>query len=327
VTSSVGVRRSAPDSAAPEAAGSATTTRRSGSLRPRLAPWLFVAPAVLLAAGLLAAPLIYTLWLSLQGRRVSGSGLGVATEIFVGLDNYKRTLGDGQLWEGFGRMLLYAAIAVPATMLMALVFALLLDNPSTRLGRFSRISIFVPYAVPGVIAALMWGFLYLPGVSPILDGFSAVGMDQPDLLGQNSIYFSIANITIWGSVGFNMVILYTSLRGLPKEIFDAARIDGCSELQLALRIKLPLIVPGLVLTGLFTIIGALQVFSEPNIIQTLTNSIGSDWVPMMLVYSDAFVSNDLYSASATSIVITAITLVASLGLLKVLQSRAFGEGR
>jgi multiple sugar transport system permease protein len=298
---------------------------RRRTMQPRLAPWLFVAPAVVLALGLLAAPLVYTLWLSFQGRKVTGGGLGVAQQVFVGFDNYARTLSNGDLFAGFGRMLLYAAIAVPITMLLALLFALLLDNASTRLGRFSRIAIFVPYAVPGVIAALMWGFLYLPGVSPILAVFQALGLDQPDLMGQNAIFFAIANISIWGSVGFNMVILYTSLRGLPQELYDSARLDGCSELQLALQIKLPLIVPGVILTGLFTVIGALQVFSEPNTVMTLTNSIGSDWVPMMLVYRDAFVTNDLYGASATAIVITAVTLIASLGLMRVLQRRAFGE--
>ena len=300
-------------------------TRKRRSMQPRVAPWLFVAPAVILAAALLLAPLLYTLWLSFQGRKISGSGLGVAQEVFVGFDNYARTLTDGDLFAGFGRLLIYCAISVPITMVLALVFALLLDNASTRLGRFSRISIFVPYAVPGVIAALMWGFLYLPGVSPILAIFEALGLDQPDLMGQGSIFFAIANISIWGNVGFNMVILYTSLRGLPQELYDSARLDGCSELQLALRIKLPLIVPGVILTGIFTVIGALQVFSEPNTIQTLTNSVGSDWVPMMLVYRDAFVTNDLYGASATAIVITAVTLIASLGLLTVLQRRAFGE--
>ncbi len=294
------------------------------SLRPRVAPWLFVAPALLLAAGLLAAPILYTLWLSVRGRAVTGGGLGVVSETFVGFDNYLRVLGDTALYAGFGRLLLYAAIAVPGTMLLALLFALLLDNPSTRLGRLSRITIFVPYAVPGVIAALMWGFLYLPGVSPFLAITDALGLDRPDLMGPDSIFFAVANVSIWGAVGFNMVILYTSLRGLPQELYDAARLDGCSELQLALRIKLPLIVPGLVLTGLFSVIGALQVFSEPNTLMTLTNAIGSDWVPMMLVYRNAFITNDLYGASAMAIVITAVTVVASLVLLKVLQKRAFG---
>lgn len=298
--------------------------RRAPS-RPRLAPWLFVAPAVVLAAGLLAAPIVYTLWLSLRGRRISGSGLGIAAEEFVGLDNYARAVVNPDLYAGFGRLLIFSAIAVPITMVLALIFALLLDNPSTRLGRLSRITIFIPYAVPGVIAALMWGFLYLPGVSPIRAAASAIGLPEPDLMGSGSIFFAVANVAIWGSIGFNMVILYTSLRGLPQEIYDAARIDGCTELQLALRIKVPLIVPGLILTGLFSVIGALQVFSEPNTLMTLTNAIGSDWVPMMLVYRDAFVANDIYGASATAIVITAVTLIASLGMLTVLQRRAFGD--
>jgi len=298
-----------------------TTTKR---LRPVAAPWLFVAPAIVLSAGLMFAPLIYTVFLSLQGRRVPASGIGVATDVFVGLDNYLRTLTNPALYASFGRMIVYALIAVPLTMALAVVFALLLDNLSSRLTRFSRISIFLPYAVPGVIAALMWGFMYLPGVSPLGEILTTVGAPVPDPMGPGSIFFAVANVAVWGGVGFNMVILYTSLRGLPQELYDSARLDGCSEVQLALRIKLPLILPGVILTGLFTIIGALQVFSEPNMMMTLTNTISSDWVPMMLVYRDAFVTNDLHGASATAIVITAVTMLASLGLLRLMRSRAFG---
>jgi len=300
----------------------ATTTKKR--LRPVAAPWLFVAPAIVLSAGLMFAPLIYTVFLSLQGRRVPASGIGVATDVFVGLDNYLRTLTNPALYASFGRMIVYALIAVPLTMALAVVFALLLDNLSSRLTRFSRISIFLPYAVPGVIAALMWGFMYLPGVSPLGEILTTVGAPVPDPMGPGSIFFAVANVAVWGGVGFNMVILYTSLRGLPQELYDSARLDGCSEVQLALRIKLPLILPGVILTGLFTIIGALQVFSEPNMMMTLTNTISSDWVPMMLVYRDAFVTNDLHGASATAIVITAVTMLASLGLLRLMRSRAFG---
>jgi multiple sugar transport system permease protein len=294
-------------------------------LRPRVAPWLFLAPAIVLAAGLMFAPLVYAVVLSLQGRKVPASGIGVATDVFVGLDNYVAALTNPALLSSFLRMLGYALLAVPLTMGLALVFALLLDNLSTRFARFSRISIFIPYAVPGVIAALMWGFMYLPGVSPVGELFTAWGWPVPDPLNGGSVLLSVANVSIWGGIGFNMVILYTSLRGLPQEIYDSARLDGCTEVQLALRIKLPLILPGVILTGLFTIIGALQVFSEPNMMMTLTNAITSDWVPMMLVYRDAFVTNDLHGASASAIVITAVTMIASLGLLRLLRNRAFGN--
>ncbi len=300
------------------------TLLRTTRLRPTVAPWFFLAPAIVLSAGLLFAPLVYTVVLSVQGRRVPASGIGVATDVFVGFDNYLRTLTNPALLASFGRMLILALIAVPLTMGFALLFALLLDHLASRFTRFSRISIFIPYAVPGVIAALMWGFMYLPGVSPVGELFTAFGLPVPDPLDGASVYWAVANVCIWGAIGFNMVILYTSLRGLPQEIYDSARLDGCSEAQLALRIKLPLILPGVILTGLFTVIGALQIFSEPNMMMTLTNSITSDWVPMMLVYRDAFVTNDLYGASATAIVITVITMVASLGLLRLLRTRAFG---
>ncbi|GAA3908370.1 carbohydrate ABC transporter permease [Microbacterium invictum] len=299
--------------------------KKRSRLRPRVAPWLFLTPAIVLAAGLMFAPLVYTVVLSLQGRKVAASGIGIAADVFVGLDNYVAALTNPALLGSFARMLGYALIAVPVTMGLALVFALLLDNLSTRFTRFSRISIFVPYAVPGVIAALMWGFMYLPGVSPVGELFSLWGWPVPNPLDGGSVFLAVANVSIWGGIGFNMVILYTSLRGLPQEIYDSARLDGCSELQLALRIKLPLILPGVILTGVFTVIGALQVFSEPNMMMSLTNSITSDWVPMMLVYRDAFVTNDLYGASATAIIITAVTMIASLGLLRVLRDRAFGS--
>lgn len=288
----------------------------------RAAPWVFLAPALVMITGFLAVPLGYALWVSLHGRHVSGGGLGVAEEVFVGFDNYVRVLQRADLLPSVGRMLLFAAIFVPITMVLAWVFALMLDNETTKLRRATRIGIFIPYAVPGVIAALMWGFLYLPGVSPFHDLAAAWGLPRPDFLGAGSIVASIANIAIWGAVGFNTVILFTALRAVPAELGDAAKIDGCNTIQLALRIKTPLIVPGLLLTGMFSIIGSLQVFSEPNTMVTLSTAIGSDWVPMMVVYRDAFITNDLNGASALAMVMTAATVLASLLLFAGARLRA-----
>lgn len=137
--------------------------------------------------------------------------------------------------------------------------------------------------------------------------------------------FSVANIGVWGGVGFNMIVLYTALRGIPREMYDAARIDGASEVQIALRVKIPLIAPALVMTGVFSIIATLQVFSEPATLQPLTDSIPSSWVPLMTIYRDAFVNNDIHTAAAASVVLALGTLVVSLGVLSFLQKRAFGR--
>ena len=122
-----------------------------------------------------------------------------------------------------------------------------------------------------------------------------------------------------------MVVIYTSLRALPAELYDAARVDGCNEWMLALRIKVPLLVPSLVLTGVFSLIATLQVFSEPMTLRPLSNALDSAWVPLMKVYRDAFVRNDIYSAAATSVVIAVVTFALSYGFLKLVGSRAFTQ--
>lgn len=290
----------------------------------RVAPWIFVGPAVLLSIFTIVLPFIYAVYLSLQGVRVSGGGLGRRQEVFVGLANYARSITDPELWSGFARMLTVGAITVPITLGFALLFALFLDTPRVRLARFSRIAIFVPYAVPGVIASLMWGFIYLPGVSPIREIAAALGLAQPDFFTRDSVFWSIANIVIWGNIGFNMVILYTALRGIPSELYDAARMDGATEVEIAWYIKLPMLLPAMVLTALFSLIGTIQLFAEPTTLEPLSNAVSTTWVPMMLVYRDTFISQNLYSGAATSIFVAVLTTAASVLLFWATRRRGKG---
>jgi len=300
------------------------TRRRTAS---RAVPYAFLAPAIVMFTLFLILPFGYTIWASLQKVKVKGLGLGRGgrTLVFAGLENYRSVLGDDEFWASVGRALLYGVILVPVMLGLALVFALLLDWPWTRLRRFSRIAIFLPYAVPSVIASLLWGFLYLPAVSPLhwlLDWF---GLPQPDLLGPDRIMGAIANIGVWGGVGFNMLVLYTALRAVPGELYESARLDGCSELQIALRIKIPQITPAIVLTTIFGTITTLQVFAEPMTLRPLTNSLSTTWSPLMKIYRDAFARNDIHSAAAASIVVGLASLVVSFVFLRLVQSRAFAS--
>jgi multiple sugar transport system permease protein len=102
-------------------------------------------------------------------------------------------------------------------------------------------------------------------------------------------------------------------------------MDGCTEVQLAWRIKLPLITPALVMTSLFSLIATLQVFSEPMTLDPLTNVLPSTWVPLMKIYSDGFRDDDIYAAAAASVLLALVTLVLSLLVLRLVQSRAFRE--
>jgi multiple sugar transport system permease protein len=301
--------------------------RRSATGRAGPAPYLFVAPAVGFFVFFLLVPTFYALWLSTRHSKVSGSGLvpGSRRESFAGLSNYTASLRDPEFVHSLLRMVIYGAIVVPIMLGLALTFALILDSSVARLRRFTRIAIFLPYAVPGVIASLLWGFLYLPHISPIRYAAEHLGLPVPNFFTPTSIFGSVANIAIWGGTGFNMIVLYTALRTVPPELYDSARVDGCGEFQVATRIKLPMLLPALVLTTVFSLIATLQVFNEPTTLKPLTNVISSTWMPLMKVYRDGFINGDLYSAAATSVIIAAFTLVVSFGLLRLVSDRAFGE--
>ncbi|HXH34020.1 MAG TPA: sugar ABC transporter permease [Plantibacter sp.] len=286
-----------------------------------------LAPGIILFLVFMAAPIVYTLFLSFQKKQVSGLGLGSGsrTTAFAGFENYLGTFSDPEFAASVGRVLLYGLILIPCMLGLALLFALLLDSRRTRAVSVTRISIFLPYAVPAVISSVLWGFLYLPAVSPFYAVFDALGWNAPEILSSGTIIFGIANIALWGGVGFNMIVIYTSLKAVPSEIYEAARIDGASEVQIALRIKIPIVAPALVMTGLFSMVATLQVFAEPTTLRPLTNSLSTSWSPLMLVYRDAFTRDDIYSAAATSIVIAVATFIVSFVFLRVVQKRAFGQ--
>ena len=295
---------------------------------PRLAPYAFVAPAVALFALTILIPIGYTLYLSLEKTQVSGLGLGAGArkQVFAGLSNYAGGLTDPAFLSSLVRVLVYSLILVPVMLGLALLFALLLDARRVKFQRFSRLSIFLPYAVPTVIGSLLWGFLYLPTVSPFPAILSRLGLSMPNLFATHTVLFSVANIGVWGGIGFNMIVMYTALRAVPTELYEAAWIDGASQVQIALRIKIPMIAPALVLTGVFSMIATLQVFNEPQTLYPLTNTISLDWMPLMRVYDLAFNYNNIYGAAALAMLIAVFMFALSYGLLWVSNKRVF-QGR
>jgi multiple sugar transport system permease protein len=295
---------------------------------PRVAPYAFVTPAVVLYVLVLLIPVGYTLYMSVEKTQVSGLGLGLGgrKQVFAGLSNYASAITDSAFLSSLLRVFIYSLILVPVMLGLALLFALLLDARRVRFQRFSRLAIFLPYAVPIVIASLLWGFLYLPTVSPFPTILGKFGLSMPDLFTTHVALLSVANVGVWGGTGFNMIVMYTALRAVPSELYEAARIDGASQWQVALRIKIPMIAPALVLTGVFSIIATLQVFNEPQTLSPLTNTISPDWMPLMRVYDLAFIQNNSYEAAALSVIIASVMFVGSFFLLRVSNKRVF-QGR
>lgn len=295
---------------------------------PRGVPYAFLVPATVLFTAVFLVPLGYTIYLSTQKSEIQGLGLGRngRKQVFAGFGEYTSVFHDSEFWHSILRALLYGCILIPLMLGLATVFALILDAQRVKFQRLGRIAIFLPYAVPTIIGSMLWGMMYLPSVSPFNSILHSVfGGNGIDFFGSRMVYLSIANIGVWGGTGFNMMVLYTALRALPQEVYEAARLDGTSELQIALRIKLPMIRPSLIMTAIFSTIATLQAFNEPNTLHQLSYGVVSaTWVPLMKVYHDTYTGNDIYAGSAESIIIAALMFAASIVVLRLTNRQTFG---
>ncbi len=290
--------------------------------RKRFAPYLFLAPFLLFFILFFLIPICYAVYQSLFRSQRSGLGLGAPTIVFNGLGNYAQVLTDKDFFAGVGRMLLFGIVQVPVMLILALILALLLDTATVRLKAFFRVAFFIPYAIPGVVAALLWGFLYDPQLSPIVKIIHALGATQFDFLGPNSVLWSMANITTWEYTGYNMLILYAALQAVPTELYEAGRLDGCTGFGIARYIKVPLIAPALILTCVLSIIGTLQIFTEPQVLSVISNNISSTFTPNLYAYFTAFSNNNYYYTAALSVVLAIVTFILSFGFLRLTQRQS-----
>jgi multiple sugar transport system permease protein len=296
----------APREAARPPVAATSEHRRSLRRHERAAGYLFVTPFFVVFLAMMVTPLVYSGYLSLFREQLIGGNA------FVGLTNYLDALQDDAFINGVLRVLRFFLLQVPLMLGLALLFALVLDSGRLRLKRFVRLSIFVPYAVPSVIAAIMWGYLYGPDFGPFTQLAETVGASPPQFLSNRWMLASIANIVTWGFVGYNMIILYAALRSIPTELYEAARLDGAGEVRIAWSIKVPAIRPALLLTLIFSIIGSLQLFNEPQILRNLApNVIGTSYTPNLYAYNLAFVNQEINYAAAIAFLLGLVIMILS----------------
>jgi multiple sugar transport system permease protein len=238
------------------------------------------------------------------------------TSGFAGFDNYAQVLGDPNFVASIGRMFLFGIVQVPVMLILCTVLALLLESASAKWPGVFRAAYFLPYGVPGVIATILWSFLYVPGLSPIIDIGEVFGV-TPDFLGANTVLWSIANIVTWSYTGYNMLIIIAQLKSIPVELYEAAKVDGASSLRVAFSIQLPLIRPALLLTAVFSIIGTLQLFAEAQVLQRVSPAIDSQYTPNLSAYTTAFAYNDYNVAAAQSVLIALVAFALSITFLSI----------
>jgi len=294
---------------APRGTGAGALPRKRVSItkrRQHMAAYAFVLPFMVVFVAMLVVPLFFSGYLSVFKTQLVGG-----TQ-FIGLSNYIQALTDPAFLSGVGRMALFLVIQVPIMLGLAIVFALALDSGRVRGSKALRLLIFVPYAVPGVVATLMWGYLYGQDFGPIAQAVRAVGLAAPDLLSESNVLGSMMNIVTWEFIGYNMIIIYSALRAIPAELYEAAEIDGASQWRVAWSIKLPAVRPAILLTVIFSIIGTFQLFNEPSLLHNLApNVIDNGYTPNYYAYNLAFTNQDVNYAAAIAFLLGLVIAIVS----------------
>lgn len=290
-------------------------------MKSKLACAVLLAPFLLLLVTVFLIPTGTAIWLSFFAQDQPGLGFGPESTVFVGLRSYTAVLSDPTFRGGLFTVVLYCLIYIPIMVIGALALALLLDSGVAKLRAWAQMGLYLPHAVPGIIAALIWLYLYTPGLSPIIDLF-AKGDIHLNFLGINTVLPSIVNIALWSNLGYNMVIFYAALQAVPREVLEASVVDGAGAVKQAVRIKTPLVKGAIVTVGIFTLIWALQLFTEPVLLSQSTPMISARFSPSMYIYDAAFTRNNYGLAAAASVILLAFTIALSYGVTRWTNRKA-----
>ncbi|MFH8756074.1 carbohydrate ABC transporter permease [Streptomyces atroolivaceus] len=304
-----------PSPKSPAAAAPPPAARRSARRRELGACGVLMTPFFVLLVTVFLIPVATAVYLSFFSDDQPGLGFGPERTVFAGLRNYTAVLADPTFLAGLGVVALYCLVYIPLMVIGALVLALLLDSGVVRLKGTVQLALFLPHAVPGIIAALIWLYLYTPGISPVIDLLGRADITI-DFLGVHTVLPSIVNIALWSNLGYNMVVFYAALQAVPREVLEASVVDGAGPVRTALQIKAPLVRSSIVMVAMFTLIFALQLFTEPMLLSQSTPMINSRFSPSMYIYDAAFTRNNYGLAAAASVVLLLCTIALSYGVTR-----------
>lgn len=267
------------------------------------AGWAFVAPAVILIAIFFLIPIGWSLLISLQANNL------IAPSHYVGLANYKALTKDSAFRSAIGHTLLYTVIFVPVSVAGALALAVAL-NRKIRGIRFYRLAVFVPLVTSTVATGLVFLWLLDPTFGFINYLLHAVGLPQQQFLQDpNEALYCIVAMTIWGWLGFDVIVYLAALQGVPEELLEAAEIDGASKWSRFRSIVVPLLGPATLFLVVWSTINALQLFDEIYV-TTRGGPLGSTTVIVYYLYQQAFqFFNGGYGAAIAYVLFLAILVV------------------
>jgi multiple sugar transport system permease protein len=272
-------------------------------------PWhayAFVAPYALFLLAFGLGPALYAVWLSVTDTTAPGVRI-------TGLANYSTVWNDFRSSASVMDVLDYMAYCLPTLIILVLFLALMLHAHPGRFSSSMRMIYYLPGAVTGAAGALVWVFMLSPDLSPFSWLLQALGLSTRDQILTNYLPQAIAIMVLMAAVGGWVVIMYGGLNSISVEMLEAATVDGCNRIQLALFIKLPSLARYIVFIFILSFAGGTQLFVEPQVLWGATQQqVSPTWSINQLAYSYAFNDDNFGKSAAISVGLLAVGLVAAL---------------
>jgi multiple sugar transport system permease protein len=274
--------------------------------------WIFIAPALIGFAVFYLVPCIRAVQISLTDWNL------LRPARFVGFQNYVRLWVDGQFWNAMRVTLFYVLYNIPIQTVIGLLLAALLD----RVGRsvLLRSIILTPYLIANVIAAILWFWMLDPLLGFINAVLQSMGFQSiPFFSDQRLALPTIAAVNIWRHMGFVALLFYTGMQGIPRSLYEAARIEGAGPWQSFWNITLPLLRPTLVFVLVTSIIGSFQIF-DSIAVTTLGGPVNSTRSIVWYIYESSFENYKMGYASAMSCALFLCLTIVTIVQMRILRS-------
>lgn len=280
--------------------------------------YLFISPFYLtfLAFGLF--PIIFSIYLSLH----SWDGIGEMT--FVGLSNFAYLFTDTVFWSSIGNTFIIWIMSVIPSIVLGLIVANLINSPMTKLKDFFKVAYFLPNVTATVAVAIIFSSVFSTNYGVANFFLETIGLDRvPWLTNAMGIKIVIALMVIWASVGYNAILYLAGLQRIPKELYEAAAMDGANSFQTFIKITLPLMRPIILFTVIMSTISGLQIFTEPQVLAEGRPIQGSMTIVLYL-YEQAFTFNSFGYGASLSWALFFIILAVSVINWKVFNKKDKG---
>ena len=302
-------------------AGAGTTrpaapTARQRSRGDERKALLFLAPFMILYLPFVIFPTIYALVMSFFHGSLVQAGIGE----FAGFANYAEALQSDAFWESLWHTVLFTLLTTPPLVILGFIFALLADR--ARRGRwFFRFAFFAPYVLPSAVMSLIWVWIYTPAIGIADSWLDRLSITPFGWLGNpDYAMVSVAIATVWWTLGFNFVLYLAGLQDVPRELYEAAAIDGAGPFQQIIRITIPLLARTTTLVVVLQIIASLKVFDQIYIM-TSGGPNFSTRPALQYIYDEAFSTFRIGYGSAVSMLFFLVVLAVSAVWLIIVRQQ------